>query len=336
MKRFRIISIAIVFLVVPLQALAAPAMAGITTFSVTSVVTDVSVTIKTYNFPAGDTFKVRMGIYGTLGIGGILVDTQASGAGGTFNATYNIPAALLGSTRIAIRLDSASSGYYAYNWFWNDVPSPPPVIPSPMVIPTFSITNVNEDVDVTIQTSNFPAGDNFEVRIGPYGTQGIGGILVDTQASDAGGGFSATYAIPSALAGATRLAIRLKSPSSGYYAYNWFWNNTGGGGSGGTGYPTPGVIPTFAITAVAQDNQVTIQGVNFTKSDIYTVRMGAYGTLAIGGVVVDSYATDGTGSFTATFSIPMNLIGSTKIAIRLDSDTSAYYSYNWFWNNNAP
>ncbi|MCH7480984.1 MAG: hypothetical protein IIC79_06295, partial [Chloroflexi bacterium] len=129
MKRFRIISIAIVFLVVPLQALAAPAMAGIPTFSITNVVKDVSVTIKTYNFPAGDTFKVRMGIYGTLGIGGVLVDTQASGAGGTFNATYNIPAALLGSTRIAIRLESASSGYYAYNWFWNDVPSAQPVIP---------------------------------------------------------------------------------------------------------------------------------------------------------------------------------------------------------------
>ncbi|MCH7663215.1 MAG: hypothetical protein IH859_05010 [Chloroflexi bacterium] len=334
MKRFRIISLAIVLLVVPLQARAAPGIVGISTFSVTNVVTDVEVTIKTSNFPAGDTFNVRMGVYGTLGIGGILVDTQASGAGGSFNATYAIPAALHGSTRIAIRLESPTSGYYAYNWFWNDVAPAPPAALAPMLIPTFSITTVNEDVDVSIQTSNFPAGDTFNVRIGSYGSLGIGGILVDTQASGAGGNFNATYAIPPALAGATRLAVRLESPTSGYYAYNWFWNNISGGG--GIGYPAPGVTPTFSITAVVQDNKVTIYGINFTRNDTYTVRMGAYGTLGIGGVVVASYITDGTGSFTATFTIPAALFGSARIAIRLESDTSAYYSYNWFWNNDAP
>ena len=87
---------------------------------------------------------------------------------------------------------------------------------------------------------------------------------------------------------------------------------------------------------MVQDNEVTIQGINFTTNDTYTVRMGAYGTLGIGGIIVDSYMTDATGSFTATFTIPAALFGSARIAIRLESDTSAFYAYNWFWNNNAP
>ena len=44
--------------------------------------------------------------------------TTNSGVGGTFTATYPIPAQLAGTPQIAIRLQSAS-GYYSYNWFFN-------------------------------------------------------------------------------------------------------------------------------------------------------------------------------------------------------------------------
>jgi hypothetical protein len=87
---------------------------------------------------------------------------------------------------------------------------------------------------------------------------------------------------------------------------------------------------------VDEDNSVTIQAQNFTKDDTYTVRMGAYGTKGIGGIVAGSQATDNTGAFTATYTIPAALHGSVRIAIRLDSDTTGYYSFNWFWNNDAP
>ena len=92
------------------------------------------------------------------------------------------------------------------------------------------------------------------------------------------------------------------------------------------------VIPIFKITAVDEDNTVTISATNFPSNDDFTVLMGPYGTLGIGGTVVGTQ-NSGTGSFTATFNIPNSLKGSTKIAIRLQSPTSGYYSYNWFWNN---
>jgi hypothetical protein len=207
---------------------------SIPTFSIVSVVTDTSVTIKTYNFPAHITFTVKMGTYGTRGVGGIVVTTTDSGVGGSFVASYNIPAALKGSTMIAIRLESASSGYYAYNWFNNNsapAPSPTPgPTPTPAPgysgIPTFSIVSVVKDTSVTIKTKNFPAHDTFKVMMGAYGSLGIGGTVVATTDSGAGGSFTVTYSIPAGLNGSARIAIRLQSSTTGYYAYNWFYNNT--------------------------------------------------------------------------------------------------------------
>ncbi len=224
-------------------------------------------------------------------------------------------------------------------------------------IPTFSIVSVVTDSTVTIKTANFPANVTFNVRMGAYGTQAIGGTLVTTQASGTGGSFTATYDIPAGLKGSQRIAIRLESPSTGYYAYNWFWNNTTSSATatpgpsatpgptatpgGPTATPKPNLpasgYPSFTITAVDQNNTVTIKGTNFTKNDTYVVRMGNYGTLAIGGTIVDAaFATDATGAFTATFTIPAGLKDRSRIAIRMDSPSTGYYAFNWFWNNDHP
>lgn len=201
------------------------------TFTIDAVVHGETVTITTKNFPANDTFNVLMGKIGTRGVGGIQVAVQDSGAGGSFTATYEIPDSLANDYQIAIRLQSPTSGYYSYNWFYNNttngtpVPAPTPNV-TPFVIPTFSIQAVVKNDTVTIQTANFPANDTFTVRMGYMGTRGINGIVVGTQDSGAGGTFSATYEIPDALKGLWQIAIRLESPTSGYYSYNWFYNNS--------------------------------------------------------------------------------------------------------------
>jgi hypothetical protein len=200
---------------------------NIPTFSIQSVVPDTSVTIVTNNFPAGVTFTVLMGAYGTLGIGGIPVTTVNSGGGGSFTATYAIPAALKGSYRIAIRLQDANNYYYAYNWLFNDTSGVvnPPCPPGYFGIPTFFIQSVVRNSSVTITTNNFPANDTFNVYMGYYGTLGNGGIPVTSVNSGSGGSFTATYTIPAALDGLNRIAIRLQDTNNYYYAYNWFWNN---------------------------------------------------------------------------------------------------------------
>ena len=318
----------------------APASAATTaypTFSIVSVVTDTSVTIQTYNLPASDSFDVLMNFMHTQGIGGIKVATLASGAGGSQTLTYNIPASLQGQYQIAIRLQSPTSGFFAYNWFYNKTggavpPVSPPVYPG---YPTFSIVSVVTDTSVTIQTYNLPASDSFDVLMNFMHTQGIGGVKVATQASGTGGSQTFTYNIPDSLKGQYQIAIRMQSPTSGYYAYNWFYNNT----SGTVPPPVPPVYvgyPTFSIVSVVKDTSVTIKTSNLPANVSFDVLMNYMHTLGIGGIKVATQASGAGGSQTFTFTIPDSLKGQYQIAIRMQSPTTGLYAYNWFYNNTTP
>jgi hypothetical protein len=310
----------------------ATAAVPIPTFIVTAVDKDNMVTIKTYNFPADHTFVVRMGNFGTLGIGGVEVGTTYSGTGGTFTATYSIPDSLKGLSRIAIRLDATAGGYLSYNWFWNNPAAFGTGGPVYTGIPTFAIETVVKDSTVTIKTNNFPANRTFTVRMGLFGTLGIGGTVVATTDSGDGGVFTITYTIPDGLKGQSRIAIRMDSTTGGFNSYNWFWNNP----TFGTGGPVYTGIPTFAVSAVVKDSTVTIKTNNFPANRTFTVRMGVYGTLGINGTVVATTDSGDGGVFTVTYTIPDSLKGQSRIAIRLDSTTGGFYSYNWFWNNTTP
>lgn len=204
--------------------------AAIPTISIVSVEADNTVTIQTHNFPANRSFLVLMGKIGTRGVGGIHITTISSGTGGSFSQTFDIPAALKGDYQIAIRLQTLDGYFYAYNWFFNNSGATPPAgggTPGGYTgIPTFLITGVERDDTVTIRTNNFPANYDFKVLMGKMGTKGIGGIHVATISSGAGGVFNETFNIPAALKGDSRIAIRLESTSGGFYAFNWFFNNT--------------------------------------------------------------------------------------------------------------
>ncbi len=305
------------------------------TFSIVSVETDAKVTIRTYNFPAGDTFKVLMNYMGTRGVGGIQVDTVNSGSGGSIEWTFNIPNELKGQYRIAIRLESPSSGYYAFNWFYNNTTGtlPESGLP-PGVIPTFSIVSVDPDKTVTIKTQNFPTNDTFKVLMNYMGTRGVGGIQVDTVNSGTGGSITWTFNIPNELKGLRQIAIRLESPTSGYYSYNWFYNSPSGT-IPDVGLP-PGVIPTFAITGVVRDSTVTVRTANMPANDTFVVLMNYMGTRGVGGTQVTTVDTGTGGTLNLTFNIPDYLKGQYQIAIRMQSPTSGYYAYNWFYNNTYP
>jgi hypothetical protein len=320
-------------------------------FNILEVVKDETVTIQTYNFPPNDTFTVTMGSYGSYGIGGIEVGSTASGTGGSFDVTYGIPAAFKGSERIAIRLSSPTSGYFAYNWFWNNTSASPSETPIPSYsgFPTFSIESVVSGQSVTIFTKNLPPHDTFTVTMGKYGTKGVGGLVVSTTDSGEGGTLKLTYNIPSELASMDLIAIRLQSPVTGYFAYNWFYNTTTTETPTQqpsltvtptpTATPTPSGYsgyPTFIIKAVVKDSTVTIEGTNFPPNDTFTVLMGVYGTRGIGGSAVGSTQTGAGGILTATYNIPPSLVGASRIAIRLQSSTSGYFAYNWFYNNTTP
>jgi hypothetical protein len=312
----------------------------IPTFSIVSVVEDTSVTIRTHAFPAGQTFTVRMGKYGTYGKGGVVVGTTESGAGGSFEVKYDIPDSLAGQSKIAIRMDSPA-GYYSFNWFYNQAAPAPAPVPEPLPgykgIPTFSITDVERNEEVKVHAVNLPPGQTFTVRMGEYGTLGIGGIKVTTFDSGEGGKQDLTFSIPDALAGREKIAIRMDCPL-GYYAFNWFWNQDTSVTPAPTPEPvTPGYkgIPTFSISAVTRDAEVKVHAVNLPPDQTFTVRMGNYGTLAVGGTVTGTFDSGEGGTQDLTFTIPAGLAGLQRIAVRFDCP-AGYYAFNWFWNNTTP
>ncbi|MCU0488391.1 MAG: LysM peptidoglycan-binding domain-containing protein [Anaerolineales bacterium] len=203
--------------------------------------------------------------------------------------------------------------------------------------PYFMIDSVVRDKSVTITTYHFPPQDNFRVLMGPYGTQAKNGIKVGNYSSGGGASKTVTYPIPDEFKGDYRIAIRLESTTgSGFFAYNWFYNNTAGGGSSSDGGSSSGDYsgyPYFFIQSVVRDDKVTIIGYNYPKNTDFTVYMGPYGMKGKGGYFVTSFNSGKGGTIQKTFFIPPELYGSTKIAIR--TEDTPWYAYNWFWNNTA-
>ncbi len=202
--------------------------------------------------------------------------------------------------------------------------------------PTFSIVSVKTDKTVTIKAHNFPAHDTFKVMMNYIGTHGVNGVVVDTINTGAGGSFTATFSIPNALKGQYQIAIRLQSTSgSGYYAYNWFYNNTKYTGTGGAYNYTGGYYgyPYITVVSVVKNKNVTLKITNLPKNDKYKVLLGKIGTLGVNGTNVGTFTTGKGGTKTIKVQIPASLQGKSQIAVRIQSvGGSGYYAYNWFYN----
>ncbi len=314
---------------------------GYPTISIVSVVADQSVTIKANNLPARDTFSVVVNYMGTRGKNGIVVGTINSGSGGTQTSSYNIPDALKGQKQIAIRIQSTTgSGFFAYNWFTNKTGgSTPPTSDSGSYSghPYISIKSVVTNQSVTIVASDLPKGDTFAVLMNYMGTRGKKGIQVGSFESGQGGSQTLTYNIPPELHGQRQIAIRIQSTEgSGYFAYNWFYNKTGGATppTGSTGYSG---VPTFSIKAVVRNSTVTIVTANLPANDSFAVKMNYMGTRGVNGYQVATMASGSGGTQTLTYNIPTQLYGQRQIAIRLESTSgSGFFAYNWFYNNTYP
>ena len=327
-------------------SIGATSASTVPTITIDSVTADKSVTISGVNFPVGQKFVVLMGAYGTFALNGIKVG-KLDPSTETFTASFDIPAELQGLKRIAIRMDSVE-GFFSYNWFFNADAELPKSTPSPEATPAastysghpyFTISDVEKNVAVDIEIQNLPPMQTFTVKMGKFMTLGLGGIEVGTFDSGVGGTVKKTFSIPADLADLSRIAIRFDSPE-GYFAYNWFWNTSTGAPAAGSATPATteapafSGIPTIHVDGVAQDESVTISGKNFPAGETFAVTMGEYGKLGVGGVSAGSYDSTTGGDFTGvTFTIPAELAGKGRIAIRLESADGLFFAYNWFWNN---
>ena len=112
-----LILITLIALILPTRTVSAETTVPM--ISILGVTEDVKVTVETKNFPANRDFVARMGAFGTQGVDGVRAGVVNSGKGGSLKFTFEIPDSLHDLSKIAIRLESTSSGHYAYNWFTN-------------------------------------------------------------------------------------------------------------------------------------------------------------------------------------------------------------------------
>lgn len=318
----------------------------IPTTSILSVDPGKTVKLRTYNFPKDMDFIVTIGLYGTLGKGGIEVATTNSGSGGSFDVTYDIPDSLKDEKLLSIRLDSGK-GIYAYDYFTNKADGTTSGSTSTTSTtswyrgyPTTSIVSVAAGESVSIKTYNFPPNRTFTVRMNNFGTLGVNGTEVGTYESGTGESKEVTYNIPDGLKGNAQIAIRLETSDKVYYAYDWF-NNVSGGTTTSTTYGTGGPytydpsytgIPNTSIVNVKVDESVTVKTINFPKNQTFKVLMNDFGTLGVGGKEVGTLESGDGGSMEVTYTIPDSLKDNNQIAIRFQTSNGYYYAYDWFNN----
>jgi len=287
----------------------------------------------------------------------VLVGFADQSKGPRFTKTFEIPGELKSADQLKVAVVNAFNGHSGSMAFINDE-GYPSVVPKGFFTTTYvgdstykydsratpftNILNVVPDGEITLQVFNFPADKDFIVKMGPMGTRGINGFVIGTQNSGEGGSFIATYPIPPQLYGSEMISIRMDSTTSDHFVYDYFLNKDGFSSdvvpdpSSGNWVLPAGTYPRTQIVGVSKGSSVTIQGANFTLNDTYTVRMGVIGTKGVGGIVVDTYSTGSSSTFTATFSIPVSLQGADRIAIRFESNNSPYYAYDWFYNSDSP
>jgi len=219
-----------------------------------------------------------------------------------------------------------------------------------------------------------PPLTEYTVLMGPYGSLGAGGTVAGSGKVEDNGSLTLTYNIPVSLKGQTFIAVRLEASNGYYaYNWFRNLSTLKAVAPpdmtvGPTPTPvspitpavetSPGVdtttpplsepipevvpnvssdynsVPSFTINSVVKDSMVSVFAKDFPPGQTFTIRMGEYGTAAIGGVVVSTTETGKGGDFTATYSIPDSLKGSESIAVRMDS-TAGYFAYNWFYNSSS-
>jgi hypothetical protein len=328
---------------------------GQPTFWIQDMVQFKRVTVRFFRTPPTEKYRVTIGRAndGNFGLGHTVGNFQK---GGNFTMTFDLPPALQEVKELALRVTEVSTGNYSYTQFTNSndpevifAPAPPsgvlgsPDGPTyvPIGLPGSNILAVVQNSEVTVRVFNFPPNAEVLVRMGPIGTQAIGGTFVGLAETGPGGVFLNSFPIPANLHGQGQIAIRFESSESKHFAYNYFDNVDGGvpegGGapvpSGGGHTPLPpGVIPTISTTSVIPDVSVTISTQNFPAGDTFNVTMGPFGSLGIGGTLVATQESGAGGTLTATYNIPASLAGSAQIAIRLQSPFSGYFAYTFFDN----
>jgi hypothetical protein len=299
---------------------------------VTRVRRDVSVTVRGEGFPSQTRFNVYLYPYGDKPEDADLVDTFRTGNWHEITETFDIPAHLQGVRRISVLLTSNRTGDEVYTWFYNTTARDNQDGGGSTGVFTFTITGVQRDEEVTLRMRNLPARQDFRVLMDVMGSQAEDGYVVGRFNSGTGGALTATYEIPRALRGESRIAVRVESRDTGRFYYNWFNNRTGssGGSTGGSRAATAPIV----IQSVVKDETVYISIDALPANGTYTFYMTTTGANRPKGTQVYSTSTKKLTAFARPLQIPAELRGQERLVLYVVSSDGDFYAEVTFNNRN--
>lgn len=291
--------------------------------SVESVEVGRSIVLLAEDLPRHDDFVVTIGRIGTLGVGGEVVGTVNSGADGMFRATFPIPDALKGVSRLSVRAEN-SEGAHGYDWFDNYIPTPPGS--EQQFEPRLSVETVVMNESVTVRATGFPPNESIYFILGHMGTLAQDGHALASADSGPDGAAAATIDIPYELKGLEAISVR--AVTNGYFAYNWFENQP---------IAPPVVLePRLRVCGVVRDLSVTIEtATDFPANEEFTILMSRMGAAEGESYIAGTLNTGPSSVTTGTFIIPMGLQGQDHIAIRAEQVDGTLYSFEYFANKDG-
>jgi hypothetical protein len=317
-------------LVLAVMMLAMPGVVSAATPSIdiVSVKAGESVTFRAYDFPANTRFVIRMDVSGNRGENGLAVAELNTGAGGSFEATVAIPAALKDTRTIAIRLESAN-GFYAYNWFTNNTsasqpaptqPTNPGTIPVTGAKPYLTFGEIKANESVVVEARNLPANTRFTVRVGPFTTFFRDYVTAPAVTSDANGYAKFIVTLPAVVKNVEMVTVRIDG--GGRYAFNAFKNV-----SGGTSIPVTGAA--CQIVSAAPSGSVSPRA---DLDVVWTVKNTGTRTWDVS--AVDYMYVSGTKfhKYNDRYDLPQTVKPGESVRIVLDVTapaTAGSYSANW-------
>ncbi|HPS47401.1 MAG TPA: hypothetical protein PKX37_02865 [Flexilinea sp.] len=277
-------------------------------YTITSVTVDQSVSILTLNFPADTEFIVRMKDLNSVSdyIDVAKFNTQS---GGSFTATFPIPAELVGKKSIGMLL-SNNNGIEIPSTFSNEAMTETvATVCDYSVLPSFTIDSVVKGKSITVTTGTFPANQSFTVKMGYYAAGApaahhhCGGH--DCPTSDPWYPWMDPDADVTPAPSPEPEMYPIPDPS-----FSWLFGPMipGCGTSGcvnfhlGGATPHAGLIPTYFV-----------------------------------GFEVGTYDSADGSPQTVSYDIPEELKGYSPIIVRFeDKGSCGFYGYNYFWNADFP
>lgn len=210
--------------------------------------------------------------------------------------------------------------------------SPTPVAPpaSSSGLRVYALS-VEEDELVSLRGKSLWANARYTVSLSRYGNKVFAPVVVGSAFTDKNGAFTATFAIPKELVDVARIEVRVDN-GRGDAATNWFINATADGYTGGEGSPSF----SFSLVSVEEDEWVKIKTSNLPPNVTFNALMGKAGSKGAGGISVGSLRSDDGGSVRATFEIPAELQGRSKIDLRLENKALGIFYFLTISNDDTP